>query len=297
MTESHPIQSSGDPLPSIAEADAVGEIAELYADIRETLNMSFVNLVWRALGAVPGGLKWTWTTMKPMYQSGIAYTEARQLAESLVVPEIQPLPPAALRAVGVDEKSELAIRAALDGYARGNPLNTVTFSSVLVRLRGDTPSTEALPPAEQPPAPSQHGAVPSMMNFDQMDASTAAMVRAVNLLGADEEAAKVQVSLPRNLAHWPGFLSLYWSGLAPYHEDGSLRTAIDAALHEGAVRGRRLAQLLGSTPDPSDLARQGTLDVLENLVPNAMGRMMPVVALLQGMMPAPDHLPHGEQSR
>lgn len=287
MTESQPVQRSGDPLPSIAEADAVGEIAELYADIRETLNMSFVNLVWRALGAVPGGLEWTWTTMKPMYQSGIAYTEARELAESLTVPKIHPLPPAALRAVGVDEKSEQAIRAALDGYTRGNPLNTVTFSAVLVRLRGDTPSTEALPAAEQAPAPSRHGAAPSMMNFDQMDATTAAMVRAVNLLGADEEAAKVQVSLPRNLAHWPGFLSLYWSGLAPFHEDGRLRRAIDTALNDGAARGRRLAQLLGPTPDPSDVARQGIRDVLENLVPNAMGRMMPVVALLQGMMPAP----------
>lgn len=287
MTESQPVQRSGDPLPSIAEADAVGEIAELYADIRETLNMSFVNLVWRALGAVPGGLEWTWTTMKPMYQSGIAYTEARELAESLAVPKIQPLPPAALRAVGVDEKSEQAIRAALDGYTRGNPLNTVTFSAVLVRLRGDTPSTEALPAAEQAPAPSRHGAAPSMMNFDQMDATTAAMVRAVNLLGADEEAAKVQVSLPRNLAHWPGFLSLYWSGLAHFHEDGRLRRVIDTALNDGAARGRRLAQLLGPTPDPSDVARQGIRDVLENLVPNAMGRMMPVVALLQGMMPAP----------
>ncbi len=52
------IQASGDPLPSVAEADARGEIAELYADIRQTLNMSFVNLVWRAVAAVPGGLEW-----------------------------------------------------------------------------------------------------------------------------------------------------------------------------------------------------------------------------------------------
>ena len=57
--------------------------------------MSFVNLVWRALGAVPGGLAWTWTTMKPMYQSGVAYAEARELAESLTVPGIPQLPPAA----------------------------------------------------------------------------------------------------------------------------------------------------------------------------------------------------------
>ena len=41
--------SSGDPLPSIAEAEATAEIAELYADIRGTLGMPFVNLVWRGI--------------------------------------------------------------------------------------------------------------------------------------------------------------------------------------------------------------------------------------------------------
>ena len=114
MTD-HDTPSSGDPLPSIAEADAEGEIAALYADIRLTLNMSFVNLVWRALAAVPGGLGWTWATMKPIYQSGVAYSEARALQEGLVVPDVPRLPLAALRAVGVDAEGERAIRAALDG--------------------------------------------------------------------------------------------------------------------------------------------------------------------------------------
>ena len=59
-------QRSGDPVPSIAEVDATGEIAELYADIRESLGMPFVNLVWRNLASVPGGLKWAWTTSSPM---------------------------------------------------------------------------------------------------------------------------------------------------------------------------------------------------------------------------------------
>ncbi len=284
MTDSR-TPSSGDPLPSIAEADAKGEIAALYVDIRRTLNMSFVNLVWRALAAVPGGLSWTWATMKPIYQSGIAYAEARALQTALVVPDVPRLPLAALRAVGVDTEAERAIRAALDGYEHGNPLNTVTFMAVLSRLRGEAPSDAGLPPPESAPPPSPFGPAPSLMNFDQMDETTAAMVRAVNLIGADQAAARVQVSLPRNLAHWPGFLSLYWSGLAPLHEDGRLRAAIDAVLEDGAARGRRLTALLGPTPDPGKETHKGVQSVLENLVPNAMARMIPVVALLKRMMP------------
>jgi len=279
------VVSSGDPLPSIAENAAEGEIAELYADIRKTLDMPFVNLVWRALAAVPGGLSWTWATMKPLYQNGVAHAEARALVEALVIPETLRLPSDALLGVGVDVKGELAIQAALDGYERGNPLNLVTFSAVLAHLRGDVlPVAQNKSPATIPLPPSLRAA-PPMMNFDQMSETTAKMVRKVSLLGADEGAEFVQVSLPRNLAYWPGFLALYWAELAPLHEDGSLRDSIDAVLRDGEIRGQRLAVDLVAQPDPGQETLDRVRGILEALIPNAMGRMIPVVALLKNMMP------------
>jgi hypothetical protein len=281
-------QRSGDPVPSIAEADATGEIADLYGDIRQSLGMPFVNLVWRNLASVPGGLKWSWTTMKPLYQQGAVYVEARQLRDSQTLPPVPTLPRSVLRAVGVDADGEVSIRAAVDGYDRGNPLNIVTFSALMSRLRGEEPT--APPPASvdaelEPPVV---GETPKLLNLDQMDPVTADMVRAVNLLGARGHARDVQVSLPRNLAHWPGFLSLYWTILAPLHDDGRLATCIDAVLEDGRERGGRMAAALGDTPEPSEETRQGVLESLENLVPNAMGRMIPVVSLLKQMMPASD---------
>ncbi|EUA91361.1 hypothetical protein I551_2197 [Mycobacterium ulcerans str. Harvey] len=77
------------------------------------------------------------------------------------------------------------------------------------------------------------------MNFDQMPSHVAEMVRTVNLIGARGKAKDVQVSLPRNLAHWPGFLVLYYAALRPLHDDGSLLTAIDAVLADGRRRGSR----------------------------------------------------------
>jgi len=270
----------------MAENAADGEIAELYADIRKTLDMPFVNLVWRALAAVPGGLNWTWATMKPLYQNGVAHAEARALVEAMVIPEVLRLPSDALSGVGVGVKDELAIQAALDGYERGNPLNLVTFSAVLSHLRGDVlPVAQNKSPASIP-LPSSLGAAPPMMNFDQMSESTARMVRKVSLLGADVGAPYVQVSLPRNLAYWPGFLALYWAELAPLHEDGSLREAINAVLRDGKIRGLRLAAELATQPDPAQDTLDRVRSILESLIPNAMGRMIPVVALLKNMMPA-----------
>ncbi len=281
-------QSSGDPVPSIAEADATGEIADLYGDIRQSLGMPFVNLVWRNLASVPGGLKWSWTTMKPLYQQGAVYVEARQLRDSQTLPPVPTLPRAVLRAVGVDADGEVSIRAAVDGYDRGNPLNIVTFSALMSRLRGEEPTGPPPASVDAEPEPPVVGETPKLLNFDQMDPVTADMVRAVNLLGARGHARDVQVSLPRNLAHWPGFLSLYWTILAPLHDDGRLATCIDAVLEDGRERGGRMAAALGDTPEPSEETRQGVLDSLENLVPNAMGRMIPVVSLLKQMMPASD---------
>ena len=281
-------QRSGDPVPSIAEADATGEIADLYGDIRQSLGMPFVNLVWRNLASVPGGLKWSWTTMKPLYQQGAVYVEAQQLRDSQTLPPVPTLPRSVLRAVGVDADAEVSIRAAVDGYDRGNPLNIVTFSALMSRLRGEEPTAPPPAPVDAEPEPPVVGETPKLLNFDQMDPVTADMVRAVNLLGARGHAREVQVSLPRNLAHWPGFLSLYWTILAPLHDDGRLATCIDAVLEDGRERGGRMAAALGDTPEPSEETRQGVLESLENLVPNAMGRMIPVVSLLKQMMPNGD---------
>ncbi len=281
-------QRSGDPVPSIAEADATGEIAELYADIRQSLGMPFVNLVWRNLASVTGGLKWAWATMKPLYQQGAVYVEARQLRDSQTLPPVPTLPRAVLRAVGVDAAAEISIRAAIDGYDRGNPLNIVTFSALMSRLRGEKPSAPPPAPVDAGSESPVAGETPKMLNFDQMDPVAADTVRAVNLLGARGRAREVQVSLPRNLAHWPGFLSLYWTILAPLHDDGRLADCIDAVLEDGRKRGSRMAAALGATPKPAEETRRGVLESLENLVPNAMGRMIPVVSLLKRMMPTGD---------
>ncbi len=190
------MQSSGDPVPSVGEAEAEGEIAELYSDIRETLGMSFVNLIWRNLASIPDGLRWTWETMKPLYANGAVYAEADALRDAQNLPPVPQLSVAALRSVGIGAEDESAIRAALVGYDRGNPLNIVSFSAIIARLNGDVPP---LPPPMQPRPhrTSAPAAAPKMLNLDQMPSHVAEMVRTVNLIGAHGTAREIQVSLPR----------------------------------------------------------------------------------------------------
>ena len=41
-------------VPSILESEATGKVAEIYADIRQVLGTSIVNLVWRNLATTVG---------------------------------------------------------------------------------------------------------------------------------------------------------------------------------------------------------------------------------------------------
>ncbi|KZS74974.1 hypothetical protein A4G29_02395 [Mycobacterium kansasii] len=277
------MRSSGDPVPSISEAAATGEIVDLYADIRQTLGMTFVNLIWRNLASIPGALRWTWETMKPLYANGAVYWEADALRQGQELPPVPQLSAAALQSVGIGADDQNLIRTTLSGYDTGNPLNLVGFCAVRARLHGLTPP--ACPWIQQPPRRPPPAACALLMNLDKMPPHVAEMVRIVNLIGARGRARDLQVSLPRNLAHWPGMLVLYYTALQPLHDNGSLLAAIDAVIADGRRRGHAVSGALGNTDLPDAEIATAIRDSLENLVPNAMARMIPVVSLLLRLLP------------
>ena len=274
---------SGDPVPAIAEADATGEIADLYDDIRKTLGVPLVNLIWRNLAATPGALGWAWSSVKPLYKTGRLQAEARALRDTLVVPDLPSLPVEALRSAGVDEPGERTIRAILESYHRSNPLNLVALSTLLAALRGDpVPDGKSAPsPMPEPPI---EGALPALLALDDMEEDTAALVVAVNRLGARGD-DHILVSMPRHLAHWPGYLGLYWALIAPPDGDGRLAASIDATLEDGKARGGLLAGEAGISDAPPADAAVAIEATLDDFCRNAISRMIPVVALLRKAMP------------
>ena len=58
------ISTQGDPVSAVREDEATEAVASIFADIRETLNVEVVNLVWRHLATMPGALEWVWGTLK-----------------------------------------------------------------------------------------------------------------------------------------------------------------------------------------------------------------------------------------
>ena len=45
------------PVTAMAESDATGEVAEIFADIRETMEIPLLTSIWRILVDIEGGLR------------------------------------------------------------------------------------------------------------------------------------------------------------------------------------------------------------------------------------------------
>ena len=108
-------------VPSVLEADARGEVADVYADIRSVLGTSVVNLIWRNLATMPGALEWTWSTVRPLYL-GDAPLHAEAVRGTIALPEWPVFSADTLLAAGVDEAEQALIRDVL-----GHPHNALAW--------------------------------------------------------------------------------------------------------------------------------------------------------------------------
>ncbi len=76
----------------IPEKEARGKVAEIYDDIRKTLDMSMVNTIWRNLALKEEVLRWVWYSLKPIYQNGSVRYYASKLQSQLNFDDICQVP-------------------------------------------------------------------------------------------------------------------------------------------------------------------------------------------------------------
>ncbi len=270
--------SQGDPVPAITEAQASGETALIFADLRATLGVGVVNLIWRHIATFPGALPWAWATVKPVYVSGGVALEAQHLKAGLSIPALPAWPRSVVRCAGIDEAGETSIRRILASYNRSNAMNLVALSALARRIDGAPADTRITPvPAGQSREAAIEGALPKLLTLDEVAADTADLIRRINLLG-DRDQGRILASMYRHLAHWPGFLALSYAHLAPLAADGRLASMIAQAISLGDSAGARLQADLAILPPPStvDQVRRAATAFIEH----AIGKMVPVAALL-----------------
>ena len=237
-----------DPLSAISEAEATGETAKVFADIRATMKLPMITSIWRTLAGVPGGLQATWKAIKPLFESG--YPDI--LLDQLLKPEFLPIPPLdakkQLGALGLSEETWAGVGNIIDAYTRSNSLNLLALSALHVEPAGELPQGISAMNAEPIPQ------LPTLLEYDEIAPKIWQLLLKINQFGASPDEPGL-ATLWRHLAHWPSFLSVINDVLVPLQEEGAIASSISNVLDVAGIEGRRLALLLSDNAEIPEPAR------------------------------------------
>jgi hypothetical protein len=237
-------------LPEIPERDAPADVAAIYHDMRRTMRLPLVNLVYRHLATLPGLLPWVWGALRPAILSGVLDAAVERVTASAEIVPLAPIEAATLEEAGLSAAEIAAIVRVVAAYNRGNSLNLVALSAVRQAL--DEPLAGA--PGRAGPEPPQFSqpALPPIRRLDDLDEQLAARIAEIAALHGGGEAGVIP-SLYLHLANWPPFLALVADRVLPSLQDGTVGRVRDDLILLARTEAQQLAPALStSTPVPSE---------------------------------------------
>ena len=249
-----------DPFPAVAEAAARGETVELFADIRATIGVRVVNLVWRHLATIDGALPWAWGAVKPLYLQGMPDQAAIRFRRNMILPKVASL--AGPQPAGVDD--------VLASYDHSNTVNLFALGALVAWLRGGTAKEGT--PVTGPRLAAPDVTLPKLNSEKDVSPETWALVLRLNKFG-DRPQPIILASMYRQLAHVPSFLREIEAALTPVQADGSLDRAIAVNRAAAEAQARILARAI-VVPRPAEAARiEGSVSAF---VDHAIGKMVTI---------------------
>ena len=120
-----------DPVNALDEADATGETAQIFADIRDTMGIPMLTSIWRTLASDTASLEATWKTTKPILASGLPEASLHQALLTCRSLPLAAIVPGQLERAGVPQADRHLIRAILEAYTRSNSLNFLALQGLI----------------------------------------------------------------------------------------------------------------------------------------------------------------------
>lgn len=260
----------------ITEKEATGEVAEIYQDIRETMNMPFPQTIWRNLATKEGALQWVWYSLKPIYQSGAVAHYASELRSSLDVPSISTIPDSAFNVLGISDQDRQHISEFLDSLNFGNSQNIIGLSA-LYSDPLDEVTTKTFKKSEK----RKYSDLPPLIDLDTLGKNEKKLFDLISQIGQD-----VSVGFPpawsRGLARWPTLLPVVWNTLSMIDADGRLEQLKQKSRDEAFKNSSILASQINRIDRPE--VGDQVLEQLKNLTQGGIPRALPVGLLLHKML-------------
>jgi len=276
-----------DSIPAIPEEDASGDIATLYADLRATLGVPFVNLIWRHLATIQGGLAWAWTLVKPLYVSGELVSRAAETSALVRLPSLAPLPDFVWDGAAILRADRQVIVKLIDSYNHANGVNFLALLVAISALREGLP----MPVGTARVAPKATGygaeadALPALPRLCELSPTVLALVRRLDEFGRLGPSDAI-ASLYRHLAHWPAFLSIAYAALEPLHRSGELARAQESVNVFVRRQSVELANLVDrDLPAITPESRSAVLSALDEFTRLMIGRMIVTGKAMRSLIP------------
>jgi len=268
-----------DPVAAISEAEATGETAAIFADIRQTMQIPLITSIWRTLVDIEGGLSAVWNVARPLYETGQPAAALLKLQKRAVLPVPEPLVPGQLSCTGVPVEDLPVIRALIGAYNRSNGLNLMTLTGLVA------PRSGAHPAYLTPPDPDPWPKLPPLPAPADIPANVWTFLHHINRFGAvpGEEGL---ATIWRHLAPWPGLLAVIYAGLAPHQRDGTIQRSTQHVLEIAQTEGARLAYLRPEVVSLPEAARRMITNYVRN--PGLVARMVAIGHGLARWLEFPD---------
>lgn len=239
---------SYDPVTAVDEATATGEVAQIFADIRQTMDIPLVTSIWRGLAGMEDSLEAVWECTKPVYESGEPYPALQRVVAMAELPAPERLTASQLECVGVGSDELAQVLAVIDAYNRSNGMNLVALAALVAVEPVAAPESvgvlEPSPSATKAERTVWPDLVP-LMAQPTINPAVWQMVRAVNEFGSRGPDAHV-ATLWRHLAHWPALLALIHAAMAPLQASGAITGATERMASFAAVEGAKMRRFVGS---------------------------------------------------
>lgn len=210
---------SYDPVTAINEEDANGKTAEIFLDIRNTMNIPIITSIWRGLAGMDNSLEEIWTLTKPIYMSGNPELALNSMINSIDMPI-----PKTFNRKKFKPNDLQNIKDIIKVYNKSNGMNLMALSAFI--MSDYKPRINIMNTKNKIVKPT----FPKLMKKEEIDSKTWSKVKNVNSLGSPQGINSHVATLWRHLAYWPNFLSSVHESFKPLDTNGEISATLENIL-------------------------------------------------------------------
>ena len=202
---------SYDPVTAISEDQATGKTAEIFLDIKKTMQIPLITSIWRGLAGMNNSLEDIWILTKPIYLSGTPELALNHMLNSISFPI-----PTKFNSEIFNAEDLKHIKDIIKVYTKSNGMNLMALSAFIkseykprVVISNITPKIV-------------EASFPRLLNKEEISKKNWEIVKKVNSLGGIKNKDNHVATLWRHLSYWPKFLDKAYENIKIFESNGDL---------------------------------------------------------------------------